>query len=162
MTFLNKIKSYIDKCLFILLFFIVSSILVCICLQVFSRYLLKHPFVFTEELVRFLLIWLGLFGASYTFGRKGHIALTLILDKFKGNLKKIVNILINILVLIFSVLVLTIGGFKLILITKTQLSSVLTIPIWWVYIVAPISGIITTFYQLYFMLLNLLNKGEQQ
>lgn len=160
MLFLKKIKFCIDRCLFILLFIIITSILACICLQVFSRYLLKHPFVFTEELVRFLLIWLGLLGASYTFGTRGHIALTLILDKFKGNIKKIVNTLIDILVLIFSILVLIIGGFKLILITQTQLSSVLTIPIWWVYIVAPISGIMTTFYQLYFILLRIFNKGE--
>ena len=160
MVFLNKIKFCIDRCLFILLFIIITSILACICLQVFSRYLLKHPFVFTEELVRFLLIWLGLLGASYTFGTRGHIALTLILDKFKGNIKKIVNTLIDILVLIFSILVLIIGGFKLILITQTQLSSVLTIPIWWVYIVAPISGIMTTFYQLYFISLRIFNKGE--
>lgn len=160
MAFLNKIKFCIDRCLFILLFIIITSILTCICLQVFSRYLLKHPFVFTEELVRFLLIWLGLLGASYTFGTRGHIALTLILDKFKGNIKKIVNTLIDILVLVFSILVLIIGGFKLILITQTQLSSVLTIPIWWVYIVAPISGIMTTFYQLYFISLRIFNKGE--
>lgn len=160
MAFLNKIKFCIDRCLFILLFIIITSILTCICLQVFSRYLLKHPFVFTEELVRFLLIWLGLLGASYTFGTRGHIALTLILDKFKGNIKKIVNTLIDILVLVFSILVLIIGGFKLILITQTQLSSVLTIPIWWVYIVAPISGIMTTFSQLYFISLRIFNKGE--
>ena len=54
-----------------------------------------------------------------------------------------------------------IGGFNLIKISYTQLSSVLTIPIWWVYSVCPISGIIILFYQIYFILLRI-KKGENE
>lgn len=161
MLFLNKIKLLIDKCLFFLLFIVIAGILVCVSLQVFSRYILKVPFVFTEELVRFLLIWLGLLGASYTFGKRGHIALTLFSSKFYGNTKFILDTVIDVLIVLFAILIMIIGGFNLIKISYTQLSSVLTIPIWWVYSVCPISGIIILFYQIYFILLRI-KKGENE
>lgn len=162
MLFLNKIKSLIDKCLFFLLFIVIVGILICVSLQVFSRYILKVPFVFTEELVRFLLIWLGLLGASYTFGKRGHIALTLFSSKFTGNIKIVLDTVIDILIVLFAILVMVLGGFSLIKISYTQSSSVLTIPMWWVYSVCPISGIITLFYQIYFILLRFTKKGENE
>ena len=77
MFILKSIKFYVDKILFFLLSLVIFAMLLCVSLQVFSRYVMKSPFVFTEELVRFLLIWLGLLGGSYSFGVKGHIALKL-------------------------------------------------------------------------------------
>lgn len=166
MIILEQIKHKIDRFLFYVLFIIVAAMLFCVSLQVFSRYLLKAPVVFTEELVRFLLIWLGLLGGAYTFGVKGHIALTLVLDKLDklnmSNIKKYINILIDIIVLFLAIFVLIIGGSKLISVTHNQISSVMMIPMWIVYIVTPLSGVIITFYQIYYILKSLLNiKGEK-
>lgn len=160
MLILEKIKHKIDRILFFLLFIIVVAILFCVTLQVFSRYLLNAPATFTEELVRFLLIWLGLFGGAYTFGVKGHIALTLLLDKFSLKIKNILNIFIDIIVLFLALFVLIIGGMKLISITHNQLSSVLVIPMWWVYSCMPISGVIIIFYQIYYIIKNILSIKE--
>lgn len=161
MSVLEQIKYKIDKCLFYVLFIIVAAMLFCVSLQVFSRYLLKAPVVFTEELVRFLLIWLGLLGGAYTFGVKGHIALTLVLDKLDNinipNIKTYINILIDVIVLFLAVFVLIIGGTKLISVTHNQVSSVMLIPMWCIYIVTPISGLIITFYQIYYIYKNILN-----
>lgn len=161
MSVLEQIKYKIDKCLFYVLFIIVAAMLFCVSLQVFSRYLLKAPVVFTEELVRFLLIWLGLLGGAYTFGVKGHIALTLVLDKLDNinipNIKTYINILIDVIVLFLAVFVLIIGGTKLISVTHNQVSSVMLIPMWCIYVVTPISGLIITFYQIYYIYKNILN-----
>lgn len=160
MLILEKIKHKIDRILFFLLFIIVVAILFCVTLQVFSRYLLNAPATFTEELVRFLLIWLGLLGGAYTFGVKGHIALTLLLDKFSLKIKNILNVFIDIIVLFLALFVLIIGGMKLISITHNQLSSVLVIPMWWVYSCMPISGVIIIFYQIYYIIKNILSIKE--
>lgn len=160
MIILEKIKHKVDRILFYILFIVVAAILFCVTLQVFSRYLLNAPVVFTEELVRFLLIWLGLLGGAYTFGVKGHIALTLVLDKFNLKTKNIINIAIDIVVLLLALFVLVIGGMKLISITHNQLSSVLVIPIWWVYGCAPLSGVIIIFYQIYYIIKNLIGIWE--
>ena len=133
------------------------AMLLCVSLQVFSRYVMKSPFVFTEELVRFLLIWLGLLGGSYAFGVKGHIALTLFFDKFNDTVKTVAKVIIDIAIFLLSLFILIIGGLKLISITHNQVSSVLSIPMWLVYTVSPISGIIIVFYQIYYILLEIFN-----
>lgn len=161
MFILKSIKHYVDKVLFFLLFLIVFAMLLMVCLQVFSRYVMKSPFVFTEELVRFLLIWLGLLGGSYAFGVKRHIALTLFFDKCKDAVKTIATIIIDISIFLLSLFVLIIGGLKLISVTLIQVSSVLAIPMWIVYIVLPISGIIIAFYQIYYILLQIFNIKEE-
>lgn len=155
MFILKSIKFYVDKILFFLLSLVIFAMLLCVSLQVFSRYVMKSPFVFTEELVRFLLIWLGLLGGSYSFGVKGHIALTLFFDKFNDIIKFIAKIIIDIAIFLLSLFILIIGGLKLISITHNQVSSVLAIPMWWVYTVSPISGIIIVFYQIYYILLEI-------
>lgn len=160
MLILEKIKYKVDRILFYILFIVVVAILFCVTLQVFSRYLLNAPVIFTEELVRFLLIWLGLLGGAYTFGVKGHIALTLLLDKFNIKIKNILNIVIDIIVLMLALFVLIIGGVKLINLTSNQLSPVLVIPMWWVYSCAPISGVIILFYQIYYIIKNIFNIME--
>lgn len=157
MFILKSIKFYIDKILFFVLFLIMFAMLLCVSLQVFSRYIMKSPFVFTEELVRFLLIWLGLLGGSYAFGVKGHIALTLFFDKFNDTVKTIAKVIIDIAIFLLSLFILIIGGLKLISITHNQVSSVLSIPMWLVYTVSPISGIIIVFYQIYYILLEIFN-----
>lgn len=154
MFILKSIKFYVDKILFFLLSLVIFAMLLCVSLQVFSI-CHESPFVFTEELVRFLLIWLGLLGGSYSFGVKGHIALTLFFDKFNDTIKFIAKIIIDIAIFLLSLFILIIGGLKLISITHNQVSSVLAIPMWWVYTVSPISGIIIVFYQIYYILLEI-------
>lgn len=119
MFILKSIKFYVDKILFFLLSLVIFAMLLCVSLQVFSRYVMKSPFVFTEELVRFLLIWLGLLGGSYSFGVKGHIALTLFFDKFNDTIKFIAKIIIDIAIFLLSLFILIIGGLKLISITQS-------------------------------------------
>lgn len=161
MRALEKIKTFVDKFLVGTLSIIIATILFCVCIQVFTRYFLRTPATFTEELVRFLLIWLGLLGASYGFGVKGHIALTLFFDKCPERIKNILDIFTNIMILILSIGILMFGGIKLMIITHNQTSAVLLLPIWIVYIVAPLSGLFTTFYQVYFIILKFISGGKK-
>ena len=55
--------------------------------QIFSRWVLKDPSTFTDELLRYVLIIAGMIGSAYCFYRDEHLALTLISDKAKGLFK---------------------------------------------------------------------------
>ena len=63
------------------IFFVLLSVVLW---QVISRYALVNPSTITEELSRFLLMWLGLFGASYTLAEKGHLAIDILPEKLTG------------------------------------------------------------------------------
>ncbi|QMI06950.1 TRAP transporter small permease [Citrobacter sp. RHB25-C09] len=51
------------------------------CWQVISRYILGVPSTITEEMLRFLLVWVSMLGMAYVAGKKQHISLTILLDK---------------------------------------------------------------------------------
>lgn len=118
--------------------------------QVFSRYILRVPSSFTDELSRFLLIWIGLLGASYATGKKMHLTIDLLPNSLTGRKKKMLNLIIHMLVMLFAFLVMVIGGVRLVYITLTlgQTSSALEIPLGYIYMVVPISGIMIIFYSI--------------
>ena len=99
------------------------------------------PAAFTEELVRYFLIWTGFIGAAYAFITREHMCLVLVRDSLSPSGKRILMTVIDILILLFAIFVITIGGFKLALSAQKVFSALLGIPRSLVYAMAPISGL---------------------
>lgn len=119
--------------------------------QVASRYLLKSPSSFTDELARILLIWVGILGAAYLTGKKMHLAIDVVINKFSVKGRKVADYFINISILVFALLVMVIGGINLMymLISLGNISPALSLPIGYIYSVIPISGILIVYYSLF-------------
>ena len=109
--------------------------------QIFSRWALKDPSTFTDELLRYVLIISGMIGSAYCFYRDEHLALTLISDRAKGTFKTILNIFIEACILFFVVYVFIYGGWKLSA-TATNVSSVMRIPMKTLYLIEPFCGVL--------------------
>ena len=107
--------------------------------QIFSRWVLKDPSTFTDELLRYVLIISGMIGSAYCFYRDEHLALTLVTDKAKGTFKLILNIFIEACILFFVIYVFIYGGIKLSN-TATNVSSVMRIPMKTLYLIEPVCG----------------------
>ncbi|WP_207902605.1 TRAP transporter small permease [Reinekea marinisedimentorum] len=114
--------------------------------QVFSRYILNDPSSFTDELSRYTMIWLGLLGASYLFGKNAHLAITLLPSHLPEKANTALQIFIQILILTFVVLAMIKGGSALVGRTMQQLSPALQIPMAYIYMILPISGVVTVIY----------------
>lgn len=127
--------------------------------QVASRYVVKSPSSFTDELARFLLIWVGLLGSSYVAGKKMHLAIDILPSKLKGRKARNLSILINVLVALFAFFAMVWGGIKLVYITLTlnQTSAALNLPLGYVYSVIPLSGLLIVYYSI----VNLTEKPEE-
>ncbi|MEX0779419.1 MAG: TRAP transporter small permease [Balneolales bacterium] len=123
-------------------------------LQIFMRYVVNSPVTFTEELSRYLLIWLGLFAASYAYRLRMHLALDLLVLKLKGKSKTALNIFIHSLIGIFSLTTLVYGGLQLVYLVYTldQYSPALGVSMSVVYAAIPLSGIIIVIYALDFIM----------
>ena len=109
--------------------------------QVFTRYVLDSPAAFTEELVRYFLIWTGFIGAAYAFITREHMCLVLVRDNLKPQQRRILMIFLDVLILVFALLVITICGFKLAVSAQREYSALLGIPRSLVYGMAPVSGL---------------------
>jgi len=138
---MNTVLSYITA-----FFLIVMTALVV--WQVFTRYILNDPSIFTEELVRFILIWTSFLGAAYAFGTRQHMALIFLKESSKGMAKKAVCTFIDLVVLVLVVLVLIKGGYSLASSVMTIKTPILGIPKGLVYMIGPISGAIIGVYQI--------------
>ena len=79
--------------------------------------------------------------AAYAFSSRDHMALVLFHDSLKPSGQRILMIFIDTLILLFAILIITIGGFKLALSARQEFSALLGIPRSLVYAMAPISGI---------------------
>lgn len=121
--------------------------------QVFTRFVLKNPSAFTEELARFLLIWVGLLGASYAAGKKMHLAIEVFQERLSGKPRIWTEMGIQIFIFLFALLAMVYGGFRLVLITLhlNQISAALQIPLGYVYLVLPLSGFLIMFYAVVFI-----------
>ncbi len=108
--------------------------------QIFSRWVLKDPSTFTDELLRYVLIIAGMIGSAYCFYRDEHLALTLVTDKARGVFKTVLNIFIEACILFFVVYVFIYGGMKLSS-TATNVSSVMRIPMKTLYLIEPLCGV---------------------
>lgn len=149
MKFINELLNKIVRSICIL---IGTVLVICVIWQVFSRYVLNSPSTFTDELARFLFIWVALFGAAYTVHLKKHLAIDFLLVKYENDPTKkvILNIIITLISLLFVVLIMIYGGLNLVQKTFStgQVSPALGIEMGWVYIATPISGALMLWYLL--------------
>ena len=74
---LTKIKKGMNFLLSRIAAVLLSTMTLLVLYQVFTRYVLNSPAAFTEEIVRYLLIWTGFIGAAYAFSTRQHMALVL-------------------------------------------------------------------------------------
>ena len=114
--------------------------------QVFTRFVLSNPSSYTEELARYLLIWIGLIGAAYASGKRLHLAVDLLPKWLTGKARNRLAVAIELLVGTFAVGVLVVGGLQLVLLTLNlgQTSAALGIPLGVVYMALPCSGVLIT------------------
>lgn len=160
---MNTSNSLFDKVvrfMEIFLIIIFSLLVLDVLFQVFSRYILKASFSWTEELARFSLIWMSIFGAAYLNAKREHLSMDFLYRKFSDPTKKKVSIVIEILIFLFALIVMVIGGFNLVYTTLHlgQLSGTLRIPLGYIYAILPISGLLIMWFSVYHIIK--INKNQ--
>ncbi len=150
---MHKLKQVIDRILAWIVIVVMAVLVIDVLWQVFTRFVLRDPSSFTEELARYLMIWVGLLGASYAAGRRMHLAVDLLPAKLTGRRKHYLGLVIEGFTLLFALLVLVVGGTRLVgvMLYLGQTSPALQIPLGYVYLAVPISGVFFTFYTIFFI-----------
>jgi TRAP-type C4-dicarboxylate transport system permease small subunit len=148
------IKERVDLVLGWLLSGLMGFAVLNVLWQVFTRYVLQSPSAYTDELSRYLLIWVGLLGASYAAGARMHLAIDLLPNRLSGRAQHALALVIDLLVFIFAFLVMLFGGFRLVALTLMleQTSAALRIPLGYVYLALPLSGALIMFYAALFLM----------
>ncbi|MGX4601278.1 TRAP transporter small permease [Faecalimicrobium sp. JNUCC 81] len=141
---LNKVIEVI--CMTLLAFMVVLGTW-----QIITRYVLNNPSTVSEDLLIYSFVWMALLGSSYVFGKKDHMTMVFFRQKLESkspSVKMILNVMTELVVMAFSALVLVLGGVQISMLAMGQVSPALGIPMGYIYLALPLSGIITIIYNI--------------
>lgn len=141
-----KIDSILEKVVLLILVIMLFSVV----WQVFSRFVLRAPSTITDEVSSFSLIWVGLLGAAYASGKNLHLAIDLIPENIVKKRQSLFNGIVFISIAVFAFSVMIIGGARLCQLSFQfgQTSATLEIPLGFIYLVVPVSGILICYYSI--------------
>ncbi|MUK37659.1 TRAP transporter small permease subunit [Aliivibrio fischeri] len=150
---INKGYELILGSIFILMLFLTIW-------QVFTRFVLSDPATFTDESLRFLIIVLVILGSGYATLNDMHFGMELVSNSLKGTAKKLNQLFIQVITLIFNVGVFCYGGYIATTSNMTQISPILGLPLGAIYATFIISGVICSLICLYKIKENIKLKGD--
>ena len=114
--------------------------------QIITRFVFNNPSTVSEELLTYTFAWMAIFSSAYVFGKRDHMRMTFVADKLPKEQRKILEIVIELLIIAFAVIVLIYGGFTIMGLTMTQKTASLGVMMGVIYAVVPISGILIAIY----------------
>lgn len=138
------------------------AMVILTCWQVLTRYVLKNPSTWSEELVGYLFAWMSLLGASIVTSERGHMNIPIIVERFSGNVQKWLNCFGEIVTFLFSAVILVFGGIQITTLAMGQMTSSLGVPIGIFYVVLPLCGILNLVYAVLNIMDILKNHTEEE
>ena len=106
---------------------LLAALTVVVFSQVIARYVLQTPLSYSEELARFLLMWLSMLSAAYAFRMKSHFALRILVERLPEIIQRKVSIAVHVIVTCFFLLILY-QGVKYVLGVSGHIAPALQIP----------------------------------
>lgn len=96
----------------------------------------------------------GLLGGAYTVGLQRHLSIDLLSSVLKGRLRFAMEVLVNIAILTFAYIMVFRGGIDRVdrVLSRGQVSAVMRLPMGYVYLALPISGVFMIYYSALFII----------
>lgn len=136
---MRKPVEYIETVLDAVLLIIFTIMVVSIIYQVFARYVIMRPTVWSEELARYLMVWTTMLGSALVLRRGGHVAVTALIDILPVYIQRVIAFVRDIIV-IFMAGYIAYFGYDFAMRGGARTSSGLDIPMTYPYMALPIGG----------------------
>lgn len=129
-VFIEIVKAASNVCL--------AAMFVVVMIGVVSRYVMASPIRWSDELARYLMIYMVFLGSAVSFRAEKHPSLTFLIDKLPKNARLIWDSVIDLLVLVVLVMVIH-GGLEM-LDGPSGRTPALRMRYSWIYVAIPIGG----------------------
>jgi TRAP-type C4-dicarboxylate transport system permease small subunit len=135
---INWLAGVLEKLMIVL----VTAMMLSLFWQVFTRFVITVPAVWTEEIARYTFIYLVMIGAALGVKNSAHFGMTMISEKLRGRTRDIyLRYVINGIILVCAIY-LTYYGFEF---TRmygfNRVSPTFLMPMAWVFGIVPVSGL---------------------
>jgi len=132
-----KLLDRIEKALDAVLVFMMIVMAGAVVLQVTSRYVFNNPTSWSEELARYLFVWITFLGAAVVIRKRRHVDVTVLTDRLPPSAAKVVYLVSDVAVL-FMLGALTWAGAGLAIMAHRQLSAAMDLPMSLAYSAMPV------------------------
>ncbi|WP_373164313.1 TRAP transporter small permease [Agathobaculum sp. Marseille-P7918] len=143
---MKTLRNILTKLLNVLAGVSFIAMVVLTCWQVFTRYVLKNPSSWSEELVSYLFAWASLLGASLVTGERGHMNIPILVEKMNPAMQKALGIFGELIAFAFSLIILVYGGVQISQLAMGQMTSSLGVAVGVFYVVMPLCGVLNMIY----------------
>ena len=141
------LSSHVNRVVEWVVFGLGLSLSLLVAAQVFCRYALNHSLFWSEEVARFLLVWLTFLGAAVVYRRGGHASVDLLRDRLGPRPRRVLKISAHLLSLAFF-LVMIVYGWQFAHFVRLQVTASLYLPKWIPHAIIPLSGAIMALHAL--------------
>lgn len=114
--------------------------------QVVTRYFLHVSISWSEEVARFLFVWIATLGAAYGFKTKAHFAIVFLVNRFSRRLQRLVGALVVFIASIFLIVFVLESLYLIIAITIDQRAPVTQMTMAVPHSAAPVGGTLMLYY----------------
>jgi len=136
---IDRLSRRVNAAVEMLLAALGGTMVLVVAVQVFCRYLLNHSLFWSEELARYLLVWLTFLGATVAYRRGLHPSVDVLYARAAPGPARAMRLVAALAaLLLFGVM--TVGGAQFAHFIRTQISPALQVPKWTVMLVVPLSG----------------------
>ena len=138
MKIINKILGWI-------LTVLVGAMVVVVVYHVAVK-IVAEPSDWTDEFLRYSIIWLTMLGAPYAYGQNKHLSINILTNNFSEKGKKLDKLVVEVLILILSIVVFIIGGIMVTMNAAGQYSAAMHLPMQLYYLGVPLGGVLMVVY----------------
>ena len=150
LTTLTKLKKAMTAALNAVLIVVVGLLVLDVVWGVFTRYVIGEQAKWTEELARFLLVWVALLGGAVAFGTKAHLGVDFFINKLHPDMHKVMGVVVHLITLFFAGAIFLYGGSRIVIdaLAMEQMTPALGWKMGHVYLALPIAGVFMVLYTL--------------
>ena len=134
---------------------------ITVIIQVFFRFVIQSPLRWTEELARYLMIWLVLMASAIAMRNRSHLQVDVLTSALPQKPKRILTAIVDLLTIVF-LCIMTYFGFKVVQSTTAQTSPAMQIPMALIYAAFPTGGVLMIMEQLLTFIERLKNKNAPE
>ena len=145
---LQKFKKGMTAVINTALILAVALLVLDVVWGVFTRYIMNEQAKWTEELARFLLVWVSLLGGAVAFGVKGHLGVDYFVGLFHPDVQRLMAVFVHLVVLFFAAAVFIYGGSRVVsnALAVEQMTPAIGLKMGHVYLALPIAGVFMVLY----------------
>ena len=151
---LEKLCRWLDKVVLSVSGICLAALTILIFIQVICRYLFSNSLSWSEEIARYLEVWIVFICGAYALGRGQHVAMDLVINVVPEKVRFIFEKIHSLLFVFFSIFMFYYGVSFMIMESEQKMASLRMVPKNVVYLALPVSAVCMLIYSLMLLFKN--------